>query len=165
MLQDTSQAIADPKVQLRLIDDQLHRVEPRYSCQVSENLQPSLLFPCETQVCLGGCAFCIGKTINSRNLDQSRKRQQRGIVCNARSITRHLRLVRPFPSPIKIRSRTSSGRRRNEERTKDVITHLAKCILGQGGGGGFYMNFICDVCTCRGVPAYAYIARKRRGYV
>ena len=85
MLQDTSQAIADPKVQLRLIDDQLHRVEQRYSCQVSENLQPSLLFPCETQVCLGGCAFCIGKTINSRNLDQSRKRQQGPYAMHAAS--------------------------------------------------------------------------------
>ena len=86
MLQDTSQAIADPKVQLRLIDDQLHRVEPKYSCQVSQKLQPSLLlFPYETQVCLGGCAFCIGKTINSRNLDQSRKRQQGSYAMHAAS--------------------------------------------------------------------------------
>ena len=57
MLQDTSQAIADLKVQLRLIDAQLLRVEPRWSKEIpnrlARNFCPSvalgILLPNKTQ--------------------------------------------------------------------------------------------------------------------
>ena len=86
MLHDTSQAIADLKVQLRLIDDQLHRVKARNSCQdctlpAGAQQNTSLLIQKVVHSALAGS----GKTINSRNLDQSRKRQQGSYAMHAAS--------------------------------------------------------------------------------
>ena len=107
------------KVQLRLIDDQLHRVKARNSCQdctlpAGAQQNTSLLIQKVVHSALAGS----GKTINSRNLDQSRKRQQRGIVCNARSITRHLRLVYAPSLPFPDKDPITNIERSKEERTK-----------------------------------------------